>query len=36
MSKKIERDKGRYLICDVWVENVSGEKVVIGEAHIAF
>jgi hypothetical protein len=36
IKDKIENGDGRYLVCDVWVENASGDKVVIGEAHIAF
>ena len=36
IKDKLEKDDGRYLICDVWIENESGDKVVIGEAHIVF
>ena len=36
IKDKIVKDNRRYLICDVWVENVAGDKVVVGEVDIAF
>lgn len=34
IKDKIVKDKSKYLICDVWIENISGDKVLVGEAHI--
>ena len=36
VKDKIVKDSQKYLICDVWVENAAGDKVVIGEATISF
>ena len=36
VKDKMVKDSRKYLICDVWVENVAGSKVVIGEATISF
>ena len=34
---KDEEEKGnkRFLICDVWAENISGDKVIVGEVHLS-
>lgn len=32
---KLVKDNRKYVVCDVWVENSAGEKVVVGEAVIA-
>jgi len=36
VKEKKEKDGNRYLVCDVWVENADGEKVVVGEATVSF
>ena len=35
VKDKVVEDNKRYLICDVWVENAAGDKVVVGEAAIS-
>ena len=27
---------GHHIICDVWIENTEGKRVVVGEAHVRF
>ena len=36
IKDKIHNGEKNYLICDVWIENISGDKVLIGEARIVF
>lgn len=36
IKDKVQNDEKKYLICDVWIENVSGDKVLIGEVRIVF
>ena len=36
VKDKTLKDNKKYFVCDIWVENASRDKVVIGEAHIAF
>ena len=36
IKEKVEKDLNRRLICEVWVENADGEKVVVGEATVSF
>jgi hypothetical protein len=33
---KIVQDGQKYLVCDIWVENSKGERVVVGEASISY
>ena len=36
IKDKVLIGQQKYLICDVWIENVSGDKVLTGEVHIMF
>ena len=36
VKEKTEKDGKRCLICDVWIENADGEKVVVGQATALF
>lgn len=36
IKDKTVKDNRKCLVCDIWVENAAGDKVVVGEAAISF